>query len=92
MALKLQGCNRWCISGTPIGRNGMEDLHGLLLFLQSRPFESKHSLKRCVRGEYRDVQARIGHMLKDILWRSTKMNECVRRQMGIPEQIERNLS
>jgi len=91
MALKLQGYNRWCISGTPIGkgRDGMEDLHGLLLFLQSRPFESKPWVKKCVRGEYRDVEARIGHMLEDILWRSTKMNECVRRQMGIPEQIEK---
>ena len=40
MALKLQTKYRWCVTGTPINR-GLEDLYGLLLFLQAHPFDYK---------------------------------------------------
>ena len=30
----LSASNRWAITGTPIGRRGLPDLHGLFLFLQ----------------------------------------------------------
>ncbi len=89
MALKLSSQHRWCVTGTPIGRGKMDDLYGLLLFLRSLPFSAKDWFRSCVKKAHRDVTERIIHMLDDIVWRSTKRNDSVRLQMGIPEQIEK---
>lgn len=37
MALKLSAVNRWCVTGTPINTS-VNDLYGLLLFLDVYPF------------------------------------------------------
>lgn len=91
MALKLLSRYRWCVSGTPVGRGKMEDLYGLLLFLGLRPFNEKDWFKHLIKSNFGDVDARIAHLLKECLWRSTKANESVRQQMGIPEQIEKKI-
>ena len=38
MAQRLKGVNKWAITGTPIGKNGVDDLYGLLLFLDKTPW------------------------------------------------------
>ena len=38
MALRLHAVNRWAVSGTPMGRNRLADLHGLMAFLQLPPW------------------------------------------------------
>ena len=91
MALKLVSQHRWCVSGTPVGRGKMDDLYGLLLFLYTKPFCEKDWFRSCVKAEHRDVTERIAHMLHDSLWRSTKSNNTVRLQMGIPEQVEKKV-
>lgn len=91
MALKLVSRHRWCISGTPIGRGNIDDLYGLLLFLQVKPFCEKDWFKACIKAEFDDVLDRIAYMLHETLWRSTKANSTVRIQMGIPEQIEKRV-
>lgn len=91
MALKLVSEHRWCVSGTPVGRGKMDDLYGLLLFLGARPFCEKDWFQASVKGNYSDVEERIAHMLQELLWRSTKANDTVRLQMGIPEQVEKKV-
>ena len=88
MALKLQADRRWCVSGTPIGRGRLEDLYGLLLFLRLEPFSDKQWFTKCFNPAYRNVPERISHLLRNVFWRSTKALERVRKQMGVPEQIE----
>lgn len=89
MALKLVSHHKWCVSGTPVGKGKMDDLYGLLLFLNSKPFCERDWFRTCVKAGYGDITKRIAHMLQSTLWRSTKSNNTVRKQMGIPEQIEK---
>ncbi|KAL7543822.1 hypothetical protein ACHAXR_013142, partial [Thalassiosira sp. AJA248-18] len=88
MAHKLLTDKRWCVSGTPIGRGRLEDLHGLLLFLSFKPFDEKRWFSKTFSLSHGDALNRLSHLLKDIMWRSTKANRFVRQQMGIPEQEE----
>ncbi|KAL1518983.1 hypothetical protein AB1Y20_003252 [Prymnesium parvum] len=41
MAMKLHATNRWAVSGTPMGRGRLADLHGLLSFLQLEPWSER---------------------------------------------------
>jgi SNF2 family DNA or RNA helicase len=91
MALKLYAEHRWCVSGTPVGRGKLEDLHGLLLFQRLLPFDNKAWFAGCFRKQHRGFEDRIRHLLHSSFWRSTKMSERVREQMGIPEQIEKKV-
>ncbi len=91
MALNLTAQNKWCVSGTPIGRGKMDDLYGLYLFLNAKPFCYQNCFKMYLKPQYRDISDRIKHATYDLLWRSTKANEAVRKQMGIPEQIEKKV-
>ena len=40
MAGQLATVHRWCVTGTPIA-HGIEDLYGLLVFLQAAPFADR---------------------------------------------------
>jgi len=88
MAMNLVSKYKWCVSGTPIGRGKLNDLFGLFLFLGVRPFNDKHTFTHCLHFRQRGVLDKIRHILFDILWRSTKKNNSVRIQMGVPEQVE----
>jgi E3 ubiquitin-protein ligase SHPRH len=88
MALTLHSRHRWCVSGTPIGRGKIDDLYGLFLFLQIKPFCEKDWFKACVKAEHDDELSRVAHIFQESLWRATKVNRTVRIQMGIPEQVE----
>lgn len=91
MARKLVTNKRWCVSGTPIGRGQLDDLYGLLLFLCLRPFDDKKLFLSSFVLSHGHALERLSHLLKDLMWRSTKENNFVRRQMGIPDQEEKRV-
>jgi SNF2 family DNA or RNA helicase len=91
MALKLEASNRWCVSGTPVGRGSFDDLFGLLLFLRCSPFCDKQWFTRCLSSAHRGVDERMWQLLRTVFWRSTKAFDIVQEQMGIPEQIEKKV-
>lgn len=39
MACRLSSVHRWCVTGTPIGTGGLDDIQGLLKVLQLAPFD-----------------------------------------------------
>jgi E3 ubiquitin-protein ligase SHPRH len=90
MALKLYAVHRWCVSGTPVGRGKLEDLFGLLLFLRVEPFCHPAWFKKCFgpSSPQSNIGCRIATLLRHVFWRSTKALDCVREQMGVPEQAE----
>jgi SNF2 family DNA or RNA helicase len=91
MASKLITEHRWCVTGTPIRRGKLDDLYGLLLFLKLEPFVSKSWFKLSLQAESYGIQDRVRQLLQHILWRSTKSNESVRLQLGIPPQVEKKV-
>ncbi|KAL7442692.1 hypothetical protein ACHAXM_009134 [Skeletonema potamos] len=91
MARKLRTGIRWCVSGTPIGRHNFKDLYGLFLFLSFRPFDEKNWFTNSFVLSHGDATRRLSHLLRNVMWRSTKQNSSVREQMGIPEQEEKKV-
>lgn len=88
VALSLKSINRWCVSGTPIGRGKLEDLYGLLLFMGLKPFDNILWFRRCIQRLSSSSDKRLMSLLQDVLWRSTKDLDSVRAQMNVPEQTE----
>ena len=92
MALKLEARFRWAVSGTPIGRGKLEDLFGLLLFLQATaPFNEKAWFRQCFLSSANNsfLGKRLQHLLGQVFWRSTKALDAVATQMGVPPQLEK---
>eukprot|EP00961_Rhodomonas_salina_P115113 1549271-Rhodomonas_salina.1 len=89
MALKLETVNRWCVTGTPIQR-GLEDIFGLLLFLEAAPFSHRsawtHALLRPYLAGSDAAIDRGLRFLKQIMWRTRK--DDVLDQIGVPAQTE----
>ena len=40
VARKIPRINAWAVTGTPVGKNGLDDLYGLILFLDIEPIAS----------------------------------------------------
>ena len=92
MALKLESQFKWAVSGTPVGRGKLEDLFGLLLFLQAPPpFNETDWFRRCfsVAANNSYLGKRLQHLLGRVFWRSTAAFDAVKTQMGVPPQLEK---
>ncbi|KAI5079688.1 hypothetical protein GOP47_0005167 [Adiantum capillus-veneris] len=87
MAKRLNAEIRWCITGTPIQKS-LDDLHGLLSFLDLQPFCDYFWWARVLREPYEKNGAGamnfVHNYLKTIFWRSSKAD--VSHELGLPPQ------
>jgi len=73
MASRLRTAHRWCVTGTPIGAGGLDDVAGLLRVLKMAPLDEP-SLFRRVLGEPYKAGARgpLLALLRTLMWRNNK--------------------
>lgn len=87
MAARLHAVNRWCVTGTPIGRS-LADLHGLFTFIREDPYVEKRWFKAILYEPYiRDDKMPLANAVSRVLWRTAK--KYVEDQINIPAQIEK---
>ncbi|XP_073129793.1 uncharacterized protein [Henckelia pumila] len=89
LALRLHAKHRWCITGTPIQRK-LDDLYGLLRFLQANPFDTYRWWADVICKPYErgDAEAMVftHNFFKQLLWRSSKI--LVWDELELPPQEE----
>ena len=87
MANRLNAVNRWCITGTPIGRS-LADLHGLFSFMREDPYSEKRWFKQVLFDPYKNGDKKImAKEVSKVLWRTSK--KYVQDQINIPKQSEK---
>lgn len=87
MANRMQAVNRWCVSGTPIGRS-IADLHGLFTFIREDPYYEKNWFNQLLYYPYiKNERMPMAQAVSEVLWRTSKQN--VEDQIKIPQQTEK---
>ena len=86
MASELWRVNAWCVSGTPLS-NSLQDIHGLMVFLDSDPFADRRALIQCLTGPYEGRKPGsffdMAGFLSRFMWRHSKAH--VEDQIRLPE-------
>ncbi|RNA13952.1 E3 ubiquitin- ligase SHPRH [Brachionus plicatilis] len=86
MANRLHAINRWCVTGTPIGRS-LGDLHGLFTFIREDPYINKKWFKYCLFEPFQmGDKMPMAKAVSNVLWRTSK--RFVENQIDIPKQTE----
>ena len=89
MALRLTSVNRWAVTGTPVAKNKLDDIYGLMLFLDQQPWADRTTFRGYFNGNAEDIEGRVKGVFGEVMWRSTKDNEVVKKQLDIPKQMEK---
>ncbi|CAG9463337.1 unnamed protein product [Pedinophyceae sp. YPF-701] len=76
MALRVRSRHRWCVTGTPLGPHGLDDLQGLLRVLHHDPLADERIFRRLLRDPFmrseRGSRERLAAALLPVMWRNTK--------------------
>jgi E3 ubiquitin-protein ligase SHPRH len=87
MANRLRAVNRWCITGTPIGRS-LTDLHGLFTFIRQDPFCEKRWFDEILFHPFNSGDRMpLAIEASKVLWRTTK--KLVENQVDLPQLTEK---
>ena len=87
MANRLSAKNRWCITGTPIGRS-LSDLNGLFAFIRQDPFCEKRWFDEILlQPFYQGDKMPMALEVSKVLWRTTK--KYIENQIHLPPLTER---
>lgn len=86
MVAQLPAVHRWATTGTPVEKNSICCLYGLVFFLNLQPYTDER-LFDCLFNEYRlgNPEAMI-KVLSTVMWRTCKKN--VEHEINIPKQTE----
>lgn len=86
MANRLIAVNRWCITGTPIGRS-LSDLHGLFKFIKEEPYDDKRWFEHYLYNPFKaGDKLPMARAVSSVLWRTVK--KFVENEINIPAQTE----
>ncbi|GFR52444.1 hypothetical protein Agub_g15018, partial [Astrephomene gubernaculifera] len=76
MAARMEAEHRWCVTGTPIGPGGLEDILGLVRILRYTPYDDPLVFRRLISEPYKsgssEGRSRLAALLKPIMWRNSK--------------------
>ena len=72
MVRRLSTTYRWCVSGTPIGPRGLNDLNGLIIFLGVGEYEEPSTWMHTMKVETAEGMFRLSKLLKTYMWRHNK--------------------
>ncbi|UPR01651.1 E3 ubiquitin-protein ligase SHPRH [Chloropicon primus] len=92
MALKLATKFRWCVTGTPINK-GLEDLYGLMMFLQAHPFDYRYWWNMLVQNScelgstqgFSNLTGLLQPSSGGIMWRTRKVD--VKEDLNLQPQL-----
>uniref|UniRef100_A0A7S0DC83 Uncharacterized protein n=1 Tax=Amorphochlora amoebiformis TaxID=1561963 RepID=A0A7S0DC83_9EUKA len=88
MAGRIASINRWCMTGTPVGKRGLEDLYGLALFLKVSPFDDISCWRGGLEEPYFDGDSEpLLNLMKVLLWRHSKRH--ISGELKLPPLTER---
>ena len=89
MAAQLPTIHRWCVTGTPIA-HGLEDLYGLLRFLQAQPLDDRwwwlNAIKKPCEALVPSAVEQYHDFFCGLMWRSARVD--VADQLRLPQQHE----
>ena len=82
MAMRVPSSHRWCVTGTPIGLHGLNDVYGLVLFLGLQPYSSFSTWLKTMTVENEEGMTRLVTLLRRVMWRQSKQH--VKEQISLP--------
>ncbi|CEP00965.1 hypothetical protein PBRA_008277 [Plasmodiophora brassicae] len=83
MALRIEARARWCVTGTPLGRHGLDDFRALFTMIAYDPFQAAGAFSTLLlapwyAGDPRPMLAAVGA----VFWRNSKAS--VARELHLP--------
>ncbi|KAJ3092676.1 hypothetical protein HK102_004409 [Quaeritorhiza haematococci] len=82
MARRIPRVNAWSVTGTPMGKNGISDLYGLMCFLHIHSFENHQMWERLTQEPY--LRRTFLKVLRQLMHRNTK--HAVESELSLPPQ------